>query len=126
MTTAYVDSSLLLAVAFREEEHERHITRLESTQRLVSSNLLEAEVLSALLREMAFGVPPLLGRIEWICPDRGLTREIERTLAVGRLRGADLWHVATALYLAPDAAEMTFLTADKRQRDVAAAVGFQV
>ncbi len=126
MTTAYVDSSLLLAVAFREEEHERHITRLESTQRLVSSNLLEAEVLSALLREMAFGVPPLLGRIEWIFPDRGLTREIERTLAVGRLRGADLWHVATALYLAPDAAEMIFLTADKRQRDVAAAVGFQV
>ena len=126
MTTAYVDSSLLLAVAFREEEHERHVARLEATRHLVSSNLLEAEVLSALLREMTFGIPALLGRIEWIFPDRGLTREIERTLAVGRLRGADLWHVATALYLAPDPAEATFLTADRRQRDVAAALGFEV
>lgn len=126
MTTAYVDSSILLAVAFQEEEHERHVARLEAIRYLMSSNLLEAEVLSALLREMNFGVPSLLGRIEWIFPDRGLTREIERTLAVGRLRGADLWHVANALYLAPDPAEMTFLTVDQRQRDVAAAVGFQV
>ncbi len=126
MTTAYVDSSLLVAVALREEEHQQHVARLESNRRLVSSNLLEAELRSALLRELTFAVPPLLRRIEWIFPDRALTREIERVLAVGRLRGADLWHVATALYLAPNPAELTFLTADIRQREVAAAVGFQV
>ena len=126
MTTAYVDSSLLVAVALREEEHQQHVARLESNRRLVSSNLLEAELRSALLRELTFAVPPLLRRIEWIFPDRVLTREIERVLAVGRLRGADLWHVATALYLAPNPAELTFLTADIRQREVAAAVGFQV
>ena len=126
MTTAYVDSSLLVAVALREEEHQQHVARLESNRRLVSSNLIEAELRSALLRELTFAVPPLLGRLEWIFPDRVLTREIERVLAVGRLRGADLWHVATALYLAPNPAELTFLTADIRQREVAAAVGFQV
>ena len=126
MTTAYVDSSLLVAVALREEEHQQHVARLESNRRLVSSNLLEAELRSALLRELTVAVPPLLRRLEWIFPDRVLTREIERVLAVGRLRGADLWHVATALYLAPNPAELTFLTADIRQREVAAAVGFQV
>lgn len=126
MTTAYVDTSLLVAVALREEEHQQHVARLDSALRLVSSNLLEAELRSALLRELAFAVPPLLRRIEWIFPDRVLTHEIERVLAVGRLRGADLWHVATALYLEPNPSELTFLTADIRQREVAAAVGFRV
>ncbi len=126
MTTAYVDSSLLVAVALREEEHQRHIARLSGVRRLVSSNLLEAELRSALLRELTFAVPPLLERIVWIFPDRVLTREIERVLAAGRLRGADLWHVATALYLEPDPSELTFLTADNRQREVAAAVGFRI
>ncbi len=126
MTTAYVDTSLLVAVALREEEHQQHVARLDSARHLVSSNLLEAELRSALLRELTFAVPQLLRRIEWIFPDRVLTREIERVLAVGRLRGADLWHVATALYLEPSPSELTFLTADIRQREVAAAVGFQV
>ncbi len=126
MTTAYVDTSLLVAVALREEEHPQHVARLDSARRLVSSNFLEAELRSALLRELAFAVPPLLRRIEWIFPDRVLTHEIERVLAVGRLRGADLWHVATALYLEPNPSELTFLTADIRQREVAAAVGFRV
>ena len=126
MTTAYVDTSLLVAVALGEEEHEMQIVRLSRVGRLVSSNLLEAELRSALVRERTFGVPPLLDRIAWIFPDRALTREIERVLAAGRLRGPDLWHVATALHLAPDPGELTFLTGDKRQREVAAAVGFRV
>ena len=126
MTTAYIDASLVVAAAFGEEEHERHVARLDGTRQLVSSNLLEAEVCAALIRELTFTVPQLLGRIEWIFPDRALTHEIERVLAVGHLRGPDLWHVATALYLTPDPGETTFLTADKRQREVAAAVGFRV
>lgn len=68
----------------------------------------------------------MLGRIEWVFPDRALTQEMERVLAAGRLRGADLWHVAHALYLAPEPGTMTFLTGDRRQREVAAAVGFRV
>ncbi len=126
MTIAYVDSSLLVAVALGEEEHQQHVSRLDGTRRLVSSNLLEAEVRSALTRERIPAAPKLLGRIQWIFPDRVLTREIERVLGAGRLRGADLWHVATALYLEPSPNELTFLTADMRQREVAVAVGFRV
>jgi hypothetical protein len=40
-----------------------------------------------------------LAGVSWILPDRRLTAEIQRVLDVHPLRGADLWHVATALYL---------------------------
>ena len=43
----------------------------------------------------------------------------------GQLRGADLWHVATALYVAGEADRLCFVTLDQRQRDAAAALGFQ-
>ena len=42
------------------------------------------------------------------------------------LRGADLWHVATALYIFDEPSEVTFLTLDRRQGEVAGALGFQV
>ena len=64
--------------------------------------------------------------MEWIHPNRPLTLEIDATLTVGYLRGADLWHLAVALFTFPDPTEITFLTLDIRQRAVASALGFQV
>jgi hypothetical protein len=60
----------------------------------------------------------------WLHPQRPLTAEFRRILAVGHLRGADLWHLACALWTAPDARELAFVTLDKRQRDVARKLGF--
>ncbi len=94
-------------------------------ERRVASSLLEAEVHSALRRERLKPAHGLLEPIEWIMPDRPLTREIEFSLAAGYLRGSDLWHVACALYAsAGRSEEMTFLTLDIRQRVVAAKLGF--
>jgi hypothetical protein len=95
---------------------------------VISSNLLEAELAAALLRE---GVPvssarPLLSNIDWILPQRALSPEFARVLDVGYLRGADLWHLACALFVAPDPALLSFLTLDRRQSEVAAALGFPV
>ena len=45
-------------------------------------------------------------------------------LNAGYLRGADLWHVATALYVTPEPGEISFITLDRRQRNVAMALGF--
>lgn len=59
------------------------------------------------------------------CPDRPLSSEITAVLEAGYLRGADLWHVAVALYHAEDPREVTFVTLDNRQRAVAAALGFR-
>ena len=43
----------------------------------------------------------------------------------GYVRGADLWHLACALYVAASPGELTFLTLDERQRTVAKALGFK-
>ena len=42
------------------------------------------------------------------------------------LRGADLWHIATALYTTPEPGDISFVTLDHRQRTVAKALGFHV
>lgn len=91
----------------------------------MSSNLLEAEVRSAFARKQLRFNPGALFDIEWVTADRPLGPEFERVLNVGYLRGADLWHVATALYIFDEPSEVTFLTLDRRQGEVAAALGFQ-
>ena len=67
----------------------------------------------------------LVAGIEWVLPDRPLAPEFAAVLESGYLRGADLWHVATALHIADDPDRLTFITLDRRQAEVAAALGFQ-
>jgi len=125
VSLAYVDTSCLVAIAFDEASATRTKTRLQGFDRIFSSNLLEAELRSALAREGATS-PQVhsLSWLTWVYPDRPLTPEFERIVPLGYLRGADLWHVANALFLAPDARELTFLTLDGRQREVATRLGF--
>lgn len=122
-----MDTSCLVAVAFGEAGAGRVEARLRRSHRLFASNLLEAELRAALARE---GVDDrgesLLSGITWIYPDRPLTPEFDRILAVGYLKGADLWHLAHALFLAPAGKGLAFLTLDQRQRALAAELGFAV
>ena len=123
MKLAYVDSSALAALAFGEAHAER-LGDLAGYEHLLSSNLLEAELRSAFARE---GLPferRALGDVRWVLPERPLTRELSAVLASGYLRGADLWHVATALYVAPRPEDLAFVTLDERQATVAGALGF--
>ena len=124
MNVGYVDSSCLVAVAFAEPGYEALVTRLEAFDGLYSSNLLEAELRAAFQREGVAGDGALLERLSWVLPDRALSVEIGNVLAAGYLRGADLWHVACALYLSPDPRELAFLTVDQQQAAVAAIIGF--
>ena len=98
MDEAYVDSSALVAVAFGEPGSVAVFQRLLDFSVLRSSHLLEAELRSAYARESLSFDTFLLDGILWIEPDRPLSREIVAVLEVGYLRGADLWHVAVALY----------------------------
>ena len=129
MTVAYVDSSCLVAIAFDEPGADELAARLRSHEWLVSSNLLEAEFHATLVRE---GVSPeegddLLSWVTWILPDRSLRDEIRRVTEHGYLRGADLWHVACALFLVEaNPEELFFETLDRCQRDVASLVGFSL
>lgn len=124
MRRAYVDASCLVAIALGERGARALARRLEHCERLFASNLLEAELRAAAAREHVEVDGDLLTWLDWVFPDRPLSEELARVLAAGYLRGADAWHVACALYLAGDPAELPFLTLDARQRAVARRLGF--
>lgn len=124
MSSAYVDSSSLIAIAFNEPGAVGVRDRLNEFSRLASSNLLEAELRVAHTRNGRQFRPDLLANIDWILPARPLGPEFEAVLSVGYLRGADLWHVACALYVTPDTGQLTFVTLDQGQRMVASSLGF--
>ena len=125
MGVAYVDTSVLLAIAFGQHDPQELRDRLTGHTAIFSSILLEAEARSAFVRAGPFEQHILTG-VEWVLPDRSLTDEINVALRVGYLRGADLLHVATALYAAKGEAGMVFLTLDRRLREVVQALGFEV
>ena len=126
MSVAYVDSSVLAAIAFDEPGAAAHARRLDQFTRLISSNLLEAELRAAFAREELLFQESAIAGIEWVLPDRTLAPEFAAVLEKGYLRGADLWHVATALYVFPRAGGLAFATLDAGQSAVAAALGFPV
>lgn len=124
MSVAYVDTSCLVAIAFGERGAAALAQQLEGFDELLSSNLLEAELRAAFVREEVEGGEDLLTWLSWVLPSRALSGEIAAVLECGYLRGADLWHVATALYVAEDPREMAFVTRDERQAGVAEELGF--
>ena len=126
MPVAYVDTSCLVAIAFGERGATDIERRLKSFDELVSSNLLEAELRSAFQRERVEFAAETIAGVSWLIPDRPLTNEIARVLAAGRVRGADCWHLATALFLDAGPSSMAFLTLDETQRKVARELGFAV
>ncbi len=124
MSMAYVDTSVLTAMAFEEPGAEDYPRRLDEFSRLVSANLLEAELRAAFARErMAFRESAIAG-IDWVLPERSLAAEFAAVLEAGYLRGADLWHVAAALYASPEPGGLSFATLDARQAAIARALGF--
>lgn len=126
MALAYVDTSCLVAIALGEPQSDHLAQRLEGC-RLLASNLLEAEFHAAMVREeIEKSSEDLLSWITWIFPDRPLGPELRRVTKCGYLRGADLWHLACALFLAGgNPRELIFATLDHRQHEVAMKLGFQ-
>ena len=126
MSVAYVDTSALVAVAFDERGGSAIAERLDKCSRLLASNLLEAELRAVFARERLDFAASLVAGIEWVLPDWPLAPELATVLQSGYLRGADLWHVATALYAVREPDQVAFVTADAQQQAVAAVLGFRV
>lgn len=126
MKIAYVDSSCFVNVAAGQPGYRELLPRLARFDRLVSSNLLEAELRAALAREGGGGpIRNFISWMDWVFPPRRLTPEISQILEVGTLRGADLWHLACALFLKSRlSGPLSFLTLDGRQGEVARYLGF--
>jgi predicted nucleic acid-binding protein len=125
LKTAYVDSSCFVAIALGEPKHEELLLRLSRFDRLISSHLLEAEFRSALARE---GVPGrirnLLAWVTWMYPTRRLSREFDQVFEKGVPKGADLWHLACAIYVRESMGTISFLTLDGNQAHIAQTLGF--
>ena len=126
MGVAYLDTSVILAIAFGQHDSDALRSRLLGYTYILSSILLEAEVRSAFARTGRRFEQHVLAGIQWVLPARSLTQEIDAVLRAGYLRGADLLHLATALYAARDDRQMAFLTLDSRLRNVAQTLGFEV
>lgn len=131
MSRLFVDTSVLVALALGEAGHKGLARRLESAEDLFASPLLEAEYRAALVhegltREEATDAAELLAGFRWVMPNRPLSRELDRVFSAGYARGADAWHLATALFVVEDPADLPFYTLDQRQRELAAALGFPV
>ena len=126
MSVAYVDTSALVAIVLGEHDGPPMARRLKGFTRLLASNLLEAELRATCARERATFSEELFADFRWVFPDRSLGPELAAILSAGYLRGADLWHVACALYVTPSPGDVSFITLDERQRVVAAALGFRV
>lgn len=124
MSVAYVDTSCLVAIAFGERGAAPIKRRLREFDELVAGNLLEAELRAAFVREGAMDAPEALAAVSWVLPDRPLSEEIGLVLSAGYVRGADCWHLATALYVAGTPGDLTFLTLDSAQKQAAARLGF--
>lgn len=121
-----VRSGQSVVFAYRGEPGSAKVAaRLAGYESVFAPGLLEGELKAALRREGVAGdASDVLPDLGWISPDRPLSGEIDRVLEAGLVRGADAWHLAGALYLAPDGRELRFETLEERQRAAAVKLGF--
>lgn len=123
MKLGYVDTSCLVAIAFAERGHEALARELLSFDRLFASNLAEAELCAAFAREGVEGAAGFLSALTWVFPNRPLPEEYAQVLSRGYVRGADLFHLACALFVRRELGDLLFLSVDQRQTDVARSLG---
>jgi len=98
-------------------------------EELFSSAPFAAELLATLARENRplSDTDALLSAVSLVFPSQSLVSECKQVLELGYLRGADLWHLATAVFLAGRAREqLLFVSLDERQRKQAKQLGFGV
>jgi predicted nucleic acid-binding protein len=128
VSAAYVDSSFLIAILFGEPRARSLSRVLGRFDEIVAADLLVAEVLATAAREGVAEEPVLaaLEDVSLVLPGRTLRAELREILGHGRLRGADLWHLACAMFVAGEArAELAFLSRDEPQRRLARRLGFE-
>ena len=127
MKAVYVDSSIIVAILLNEPIGKKMRKRLAIQDEVLSSSLIEAEVLSVSSREKVdlSLTYKILDYVSLVSPERTLREEYQSILVHGYCRGADLFHLACALYLDPEK-ELPFLTLDLKQKDLARKVGLRV
>lgn len=126
MKIGYIDTSVLVAMAF-DDAGGSFIGRFVKTfDRLYSSHLLEAEFFSAASKENRLkDARAFIKPIRFIYPDTNLTRYHEQVLKAGNIDGSALHHLSCALYLFLRPEDAFFLSLHAPQSNLAARLGFQ-
>jgi predicted nucleic acid-binding protein len=124
----YLDTSAWIAWKFRQSGNEL-FDRIDMDQdTVVSSPLLVAEYLSFLKRNGRLSdtrYEDELGFIRWIHPVEPMFQSCTEVALKTELWGADLYHLATAVWFAEDfRKDLKFLSCDGGQKKAAQKLGF--
>lgn len=124
MTWIYIDSSVVVASLFDELPNNKKIWG--SSDNFLSSFILESEVLSTAKREGLDLdlVKKELKKISFVRTE-SLLAQLTEIFKVGYLRGADAFHLATAMWIQGKHSGLKFYTLDKRQIAIASMFGFE-
>ena len=127
MIPIYVDTSVLVSVLFNERGASFFWGTLDENK-ILSSFLTEAELYSAAKRVGVFPerVDAMLGHIEFFSPSYSLQKEYRKIYKAGYCKGADTYHLACALDLSEKIPGLQFLSADRKQTDLAKKMGLKL
>ncbi len=128
LPVAYVDTTAVSPVAFREEPAGTAVRRrLDSFPYLLSTNLLETELRAAFKAEGERFDGSAITEINWIFPNRQLDAEMTAILDIAYLSPIRVWHLATALFFRDVLqSDLAFITLDEQQETVARELGFWI
>lgn len=128
MKVAYLDSSVIIALLLEEGPSKQIRKTLTSFKKLYSASLLEAEVLATAKREnidLSFAYS-FISPIGLLFSEQSLQKEYEEIFSLGYCRGADAYHLASALFLDPEKSNLFFFTLDEKQKLIAKKMGFKI
>lgn len=126
MKIGYIDTSVLVAMAFDDAGGAFIARSVKGFDRLYSSNLLEAEFLSAAKKENRLNdATAFIKPIRFVYPDANLTQYHQQVLVEDNIEGSALHHLSCALYLFQTPSEVFFLSLHPTQATLAAKLGFQ-
>ena len=125
---AYVDTTAVSPVAFREEPAGTAVRRrLDRFPYLLSANLLETELRAAFKAEGARFDVSTIAEINWVFPNRQLDAEMAAILEIAYLSPIRVWHLATALFFRDVLqGDLAFITLDEQQETVARDLDFRI
>ena len=125
---AYIDTSVFINVLLSQQGYKYFHTIMKRCKKLLSSPLIEAEVLTTCQRENFDQKQAIeaLKEITLCFVEKSLIEKYEMILKECNLKGADAYHLATALYLDPSREFLHFLTDDLKQKEAAKKKGFKI
>lgn len=127
MSYLYVDTSILASILCQQKGYELFFDILNTAKGVLSSNLIEAELLSVGQREKIIPEKAmlLLSSVEIYFPGDSFQRYYHQIFEENHCSGADAYHIACAMDLDAKKNELKFFTADKNQAFVARKAGLQ-